>query len=196
MPSYAQIHERFEQRIAEKQRQGLVFSQAAAQIEREDPRLYHLYMAGDPDDDDDEDRGDDDDQSAEDEEEKVAARKKRSQAGKKKSTAETQACALQTWKTRIAEKQRQGMSFSDARRAVDREHPDLRLMAIGQSPAASAATDYRPAAKQATRDFESAIAAKMKAGLSRANATAAVVKEQPQLRDRLLATTNAARAQR
>jgi hypothetical protein len=97
------------------------------------------------------------------------------------------------WAAAVAEKQRAGMNRGEAARAVAKERPDLRQSWVDEANAnarqpVQSGGDRLGDARAAWR---AAIAAKMKTGLPYAQAALAVNKEQPQLRERLVAAANA-----
>jgi hypothetical protein len=204
MASNSEVVKRIEKRITQLQNSDKSRGRrdCLAIYDQEEPRLYHSFMllvhkSDDEDSDDDRDEPDEDDEAEGEAVKPVRPTKKGKKPKKEKASS-----AIENWNAAVALKRQQGMRPDAAVRAAAREFPNLRTAAIAEvngtaSPLAPPTRAQVDQCKQVARDvqaeFDAAVAAKMRAGLSRNRAIAAVVKSQPRLHDRLIASSNAAR---
>ena len=97
--------------------------------------------------------------------------------------------ASSEWDAKIAAKVQAGMNHSRARSAVARENPQLRERLVAEAnPAPKSAVAVGPSAL--SREWNAKIASKVQAGMNRQRAVKAVARENPQLRERLVAEAN------
>jgi hypothetical protein len=172
---------------------GLDRKEAAEAIEQEDPDFFQTWQNEGEDEDEDEKEEDDDEDTS-------SRKKKKPGTGRPRAvptdTKGKRAGAIAEWKGAIAVNLARGLSVREATRQVVRENPGLQqryLEAFNAERRNSPAVGSGARLGAAQTEWDAAIAAKMRTGLPRNTAVRAVAKEQPQLREAMVAEANSRR---
>jgi hypothetical protein len=146
----------------------------------------------DPDQDDDAEESEEDD-AEESEEDDVEAGPTPKPTKKDVDVKHKKSPKAEQFAAAVAEKQRAGMNRGQAARAVAKERPNLRQAMVDEANANARRHTVQSGGDRlgnAQAAFNAAVAEKQRAGMNRGQAARAVFKEQPQLREQLVAAAN------